>query len=301
MSAEDGGWASIPNWLVRDPEVSSHAKLIYVYLNSRVGRNGSCWPALGTVATETGLSQSTVQRALRELRSLGVVAWWTETTARGRVNRYRMSPYVGGCGHSDYTPCGQGDQTHVVRVTNKEEAVEEETTPQAPQGAERALDGELIPVADVGGTGQTGNMDKPVATPSRKQREVSDDDQDWSAFWAAYPRKIGKGAARKAWTRALAKVTSPSVLIDGAKAEAADLETRKRSPRPEDRGQDLGQFVPHPSTWLNQERWEDEKQQQTGGARWSPAKKGEDCEKHPGEAKDRCRACAADRLAGDAD
>lgn len=65
-------------------------------------------------------------------------------------------------------------------------------------------------------------------------------------FWQAYPRKIGKGAARKAWEKAVEK--SPPYEI------MAGVEKFKRA-KPW-RG-DL-QFCPHPTTWLNQERWEDE-------------------------------------------
>ncbi len=64
-------------------------------------------------------------------------------------------------------------------------------------------------------------------------------------FWACYPRKVGKGAAKKAFDRV--KVPVESLLVA--------LETQKRS---EQWTRDGGRFVPNPSTWLNQERWEDE-------------------------------------------
>lgn len=63
-------------------------------------------------------------------------------------------------------------------------------------------------------------------------------------FWAAYPRKVGKGAAKKAF----AKVKAPLATLLSALAEQkkSDMWTK-----------DGGQFIPHPATWLNQERWED--------------------------------------------
>jgi len=61
-------------------------------------------------------------------------------------------------------------------------------------------------------------------------------------FWAAYPRKIGKGAARKAWIKALTK-TDPATVLSAVRSQ----------PWPAD-----VQFLPHPATWLNQERWTDE-------------------------------------------
>lgn len=65
-------------------------------------------------------------------------------------------------------------------------------------------------------------------------------------FWSAYPRKIAKAVARKAF----AKLTEQQQLdackaIDDHNAYWKAKETEL-------------EFIPHPATWLNQERWEDE-------------------------------------------
>jgi hypothetical protein len=65
-------------------------------------------------------------------------------------------------------------------------------------------------------------------------------------FWSAYPRKIAKAVARKAF----AKLTEQQQLdackaIDDHNAYWQAKETEL-------------EFIPHPATWLNQERWEDE-------------------------------------------
>ncbi|WP_427174477.1 hypothetical protein [Arthrobacter sp. 92] len=69
--------------------------------------------------------------------------------------------------------------------------------------------------------------------------------QDFLDFWAAYPRKIGKDLARKAFEKAL-KRTDARTIMDG-------LETL----RIEVAGKDQ-QFIPHPSSWLSAGRWQDE-------------------------------------------
>ena len=63
-------------------------------------------------------------------------------------------------------------------------------------------------------------------------------------FWTSYPRKTGKGGARKAFLKAI-KTHEPEKIIQGAKQFAS---TNKSDP----------EFTPHPATWLNQERWADE-------------------------------------------
>lgn len=64
-------------------------------------------------------------------------------------------------------------------------------------------------------------------------------------FWSAYPRKVGKGHARKAYTRAL-KRGSPEDILAGCRRFAE--QSRNVEPR----------FVAHASTWLNGDRWTDE-------------------------------------------
>lgn len=68
-------------------------------------------------------------------------------------------------------------------------------------------------------------------------------------FWSAYPRKVAKPRAFAAWQ----KLKPTEELL--TKILAA-LEWQRTS---EQWTRDGGQFVPHPATWLNARRWEDEK------------------------------------------
>ena len=72
---------------------------------------------------------------------------------------------------------------------------------------------------------------------------------DFDMFWIAYPKKVGKEAARKAW----AKANPDLAMVLNA------LEWQKVSPQ---WFKNNGQYIPNPSTWINQHRWEDEKQQE---------------------------------------
>lgn len=64
-------------------------------------------------------------------------------------------------------------------------------------------------------------------------------------FWSAYPKKVGKESARKSWNK-----IRPN-LQDVLKA----LAWQKESKQWFEKG---GQFIPNPSTYLNQHRWLDE-------------------------------------------
>lgn len=54
-------------------ELPHRAISVYIYLFDRANKDGECWPAIPTIAAELKLSQSTVRRALRDLRKEGLL------------------------------------------------------------------------------------------------------------------------------------------------------------------------------------------------------------------------------------
>ncbi len=70
-------------------------------------------------------------------------------------------------------------------------------------------------------------------------------DHDFEAFYQAYPRHVGKKAAQKAYKAAHKKHGAKFLLQE---AQKAAQRYHKSDP----------QFIPHPATWLNGERWADE-------------------------------------------
>lgn len=68
-------------------------------------------------------------------------------------------------------------------------------------------------------------------------------------FWQAYPRKIGKQAALKTWSKLKPSAELTEVILAAVEYQKTWNAWTK----------DGGQYIPNPSTWLNQGRWEDEK------------------------------------------
>jgi uncharacterized protein YdaU (DUF1376 family) len=68
----------------------------------------------------------------------------------------------------------------------------------------------------------------------------------FDAFWQAYPKKVGKIAARKAWKKA--KRPPTGIILAAVEQQKKSDQWRK----------DNGQYIPNPATWLNQGRWDDE-------------------------------------------
>ena len=81
-----------------------------------------------------------------------------------------------------------------------------------------------------------------------ENKQVISSPDGFAEFWERYPRRIGKAAARKAYVKAL-KVASHDEIMLGLSQQISSLASREQ------------QFIPHPSTWLNQERWNDDQEQ----------------------------------------
>lgn len=70
---------------------------------------------------------------------------------------------------------------------------------------------------------------------------------EFEQFWLAYPKKVGKKKAELAWKKATDRPELSEII--------GQLNRAKQS---EQWMKDNGQFIPHPSTWLNEGRWADQ-------------------------------------------
>ena len=70
----------------------------------------------------------------------------------------------------------------------------------------------------------------------------------FNEFWSAYPRKVGKGKAKQIFMKLKPSKKLLQTMLEAIKNQKNSIDWTKEK----------GQFIPHPSTWLNQERWQDE-------------------------------------------
>lgn len=71
--------------------------------------------------------------------------------------------------------------------------------------------------------------------------------EEFDQFWAAYPKKVAKADARKAWLQT--KDVRPDIakLLSAITAACKTEQWMKSG----------GSFIPYPATWLRGERWDD--------------------------------------------
>lgn len=100
--------------------------------------------------------------------------------------------------------------------------------------------------------GETVNNPQPSSVAKATSDDAGAKETSFDRFWKAYPSKVGKGLARKAYETAAKKVRKDH--IDPHAVMLTAVERAKASAR----WKDPTYTIPNPATWLNQERWDDE-------------------------------------------
>jgi hypothetical protein len=109
------------------------------------------------------------------------------------------------------------------------------------------------------GNGQPAHQSNPTGSPESENVPHKERSQEnpkgtqlepkaidyFAAFWKVYPLKTSKGAARKAWLKAVKAAGDPDRIVQGAYRFSLDPNR-------------VDEFTPYPATWLNGERWEDD-------------------------------------------
>ena len=241
MSLEVTRWA----WA---QELPATAKLVLLALadfcNGRDGQ-GACYPGQGRIAAMCGISDRQVRNILRDLEGRGLV----ETVHRPGAGRGRRSNvYRLACDGNRKQASG----SDIPDADGQTEPGFRKPTSSCPEGNRKPVSGE----PEEG----TGRGERTPSQPSRgpgggnpadgRPAERGRDNlmERFERFWAAYPRRVAKGEARKAW-RQLAPDDALTERICRALETARGTEQWRR---------EAGRFIPHPATWLRREGWEDQ-------------------------------------------
>jgi len=94
---------------------------------------------------------------------------------------------------------------------------------------------------------QSESNPNPNPNPTRERGETDSNDQ-FDRFWERYPNKVAKQDALKAWKKIRMNGELFKEIMSGLDRWLASDEWYR----------DNGRFIPHPATWLNGQRWNDE-------------------------------------------
>ena len=205
--AFDDHFAQIPNDWLRDDRLSLEARgLLAQIMSHRPGWNLS----IRSISAQNRIGKEKVRRIIDELMAL---EYLERSQKQGKDEKGRMTSY-------DYITRDPLPRTAEPRAGKPPTAIRptKNTIPK-----ENQLD--------------RTQSDRSAFSPDELELHFRE-------FWAAYPLKRGKGAAAKAYEKAIEKV-APDYLLDRTR------KFRDDPYRPDD-------FTPLCTTWLNQERWDDE-------------------------------------------
>lgn len=116
----------------------------------------------------------------------------------------------------------------------------------APLGRQKTPLGQEV--TPVGRQVTTEPVKEPIKEPTPRASLADDGGEHFKTFWSAYPKKAGKDAAKKAFAKRKFDEQAFAKVMAALNEQKASEQWQK----------DGGQFIPHPATWLNQGRFEDE-------------------------------------------
>lgn len=215
----DNYFAILPEWVLFAP-ITPNAKITYAVLQRYANSDGICFPSRATLASRTGVSVRAIDRALGELQDINAV----------KVQR-RKSPDGGWTSSLYHVKTANPGEVQVV--SNEQEVATLVDLPSVADVARGRAENDTLTRAIIN------QSQEPYNSPS-----VSDE-TSFDEFWETYPRRVGKGQARKMWKQAIKK-TDAATIIQGAQRYA------------EHRSGQEPKYTAYPASWLNAERWTDE-------------------------------------------
>ena len=211
------------SWVWKQNLPPTH-KLVLLAIADHSDQDGVCWPGIRGLAKKTGLSERTINRTLAEIEMPGMVIIEKRTDSSGRN---LSNVYILGIPHE--IPATDGG-----RVTGCHPGVSK----AAGEGDRVSPKGDGVSPRRVTGCHPNHKIEPSTESPRTEYHK------DFVQFWNFYPRKVAKGAALKAWAKVQKEGIPPETIL--AALGSQHLEDREM------------QFIPHPSTWLNHRRWEDD-------------------------------------------
>lgn len=202
----DKDFTIIPNAWIRNTGLTVNANFLLIYLlTHEIGYNIT----FGQIEREIGLGLTAIRKAVGQLKDAG----WLETHQTKDERGYNA-----------------GLVWILVEPTIANPTLANPTLANPTLEKRGAIENNLI---------------KKTTIKENKDISSSELDGEFSLFWNAYPRKVGKGAAKKAFDKAVDEFGTLKILA-GVNRFANDPN------KPEQ------QFIPHPATWLNEQRWDDD-------------------------------------------
>jgi hypothetical protein len=243
-------------------------RLFLLALASYADKKGYCFPSLKQISDYVGMERKNVPRYLKQLKNKKIITIkrnFIRGTKRMKTNTYVINIKaiielsVNEKGETEITNCTQLEDTKITKCHQPED------TKIFIEKAEKTKKANLVSSAR--GQGCSLLEDTLKSNPNANQEEPKDivqpktldaifhlsHDSMFEEFWRAYPRKERKKAAHRIWVRDKLDRNAHEIIQD-----VHDRQVRH------DRWEDKA-YIPLPTSYLNNESWNDEITERTYG------------------------------------
>ena len=213
-------------------------QLVWAYMISNATEEGDCDFMPQCISDATGKPLEIIEACLRELES-------PDPLSRTRTDDGRRIRLI-----NTERPWGW----HLVNFEMYRNIATREAMKDAERLRKRAYrekknESSLGLVRDTSGRSEYDSAsDSALNSSGGDARGGGSVDHDFDAFWAAYPRRVGKIKAWEEWQRIKAVRPPIAEVIAAIEAQKKTAQWREKD----------GQYIPHPTTWLHQGRWSDD-------------------------------------------
>lgn len=229
MENKPNFWSVMPASVRYDSRLRPNAKILYSEITALSNKSGFCTATNEYFSELYSLSKTTVSQLISELAKYGYIRVDIIRNDNKAIEERRIfcaeehAPFLyGGISKNKHTSI-EKTQEPISKKCKENNTSINNNTPISPKGDSAVS--ENLPA------------EKPNVQVER-----------FTVFWQAYPKKVAKGAAERAWR----KIKPSAELLQEMLAAIERGKVSKQW------NKDNGQYIPNPSTWLNQKRWEDE-------------------------------------------
>jgi hypothetical protein len=254
-------FTQIPNSILRDPDLSSKAKIVLcILLSNREGWK-SCIPTLQTMMKE---GRAAIINGIQELKNAHYLChfryrhkdtkiiqglFWAYTDTPGD---FYLQPHVDILHQRDLEiviPKKQNKDNHSTETHSLENHNLETGSMVFPKYGKPAPNNTNIKNTNIKKTNiktSSDSLDLSIESSFKPSKKITT--SMFEQFWELYPRKTDKGKALTSWGKLCNRKDCPSW---------SEIKTALLQQIQTERWQDAT-FIPMPTTWLNQQRWLDD-------------------------------------------
>lgn len=247
---------------VLDSDLPGNLKLTAIaYADCADNVSGECWPCYNTVARRASISRRQAITNTQKLESMGVL-----TTVGGKPTKQGSPVKLRKISMSRLVPSVSGVATKRLTtpsINHHERPLTSINAQHVPMGEDIAPLDRGVKSATPKGEAHDALRVKPTSPrtpiePLKNPYGQNEFDLAFQAFWKAYPKKVKKKPSRKAFEKAAkdwCKGNIEGLLTSFESKLVNDINLRMKKDR---QWYPKSAFIPDPTTYLNQERWDDD-------------------------------------------